>query len=99
MPPCWKPLKRLKDLHLKAGYSASEVAREDHYTGPYQGREYTNGQPGGALEVMTMGFEAVLGPFEGRNRSADSLDLFRVMYRDDREMFDFVVGVLRHRKP
>ena len=101
------PVLSLKDIVPSSGYDEGELTRQDKYTNPYQGKEYVIGlRPGdtdvpygGALEVMTMAFESVLGPFDGHWRSEDSIRAFRDMYRKDREMFDFVVGVLRYWKP
>lgn len=58
---------------------------------PYQGKEYG---ARGALEVMTMALEAVLGGGKtGATRQ------FREVYTNDRAMFEFVVGLLFHWKP
>jgi len=54
-----------------------------------------NGYNGGALEVMTMGLQTGLG----LTNSSKSRELFEEMYKNDRDMFDFVVGLLRHWKP
>lgn len=90
------PLKMLKNLVPGVKYGNNEIAREDHYFNPYQGKEYANGAAGGAVEVLTMGFETVLGVAHGNSKSR--MD-FERMYTMDREMFDFVVGVLRHWTP
>lgn len=68
-------------------YDLGERTRKDGYFTPYQGKEYKNG---GALEVMTMALEAMLG---GRD------DLLDRMLRVDREMVDLVTGLLYHFKP
>jgi hypothetical protein len=81
-------LKLLRDLYPYHGYAKSEKAREDKYRVPYQGKEYTGtyylGRHG-ALEVMTMAFEDVLG-----GNSSRLVDLIE----KDREMLDLVVGLL-----
>lgn len=83
------PLRRLKDIYPTHGYGRSEVTREDNYVHAYQGRIYnfSNSYLGkyGALEVMTIGFEFVLGG--NMNRLKDLL-------KGDREMFDLVIGLL-----
>jgi hypothetical protein len=97
-----QPVKRLKDLNPTLGYKPTELAREDSYSNSYQGKEYAVDPKtgtvldGGALEVMTMGFETVLGVQTGVSKGRI---YFEKMYKGDREMFDFVVGVLRHWKP
>lgn len=89
-----EPLRRLKDL-TGLNYASDEVTREDHYTNPYQGREYTGeglsyrGRHG-ALEVMTMALEDVLGGNPAR---------LQRMVQADREMFDLVMGLLYHYDP
>lgn len=90
-----QPLKRLKDIVPGNGYAASEVTREDHYFNAYQGREYAHAQAAPALEVMTMGFETVLGARSTTHGSFNGpLDALVKMYKADREMVDFVVGLL-----
>lgn len=87
------PLKRLRDLRPGSSYGRSEVTREDSYRNVYQGRIYSNmsylGRHG-ALEVLTMAFEDVLG--------GDPQRLYQLIYKD-REMFDLVVGLLFNYKP
>jgi hypothetical protein len=78
------PLEKLKDIYPKSGYDIKEVSRKDKYINSYQGKEY-NGE---ALEVMTMAMEYVLGLTENH-----------WFYKDDRELFDFTVGVLFKWKP
>ncbi len=90
------PLKPLKNLVPGSSYKANEVTREDKYIDPYQGKEYAQG---GALEVMTMAFESVIGLDKGHPSFTRRLENFKKMYRNDREMFDFVVGLLFHWKP
>lgn len=72
-------------------YKSDEVTRKDKYVNPYQGKEYG---ARGALEVMTMALEAVLGG--GKTGAARQ---FRAVYTNDRAMFEFVVGLLFHWKP
>lgn len=84
-----EPLRRLKDL-TGLNYASDEVTREDHYTNPYQGREYAGDGLSyrgrhGALEVMTIALEDVLGRNPAR---------LQRMVQADREMFDLVMGLL-----
>ncbi|MDP1674413.1 MAG: hypothetical protein Q8L65_15045, partial [Burkholderiales bacterium] len=90
-----QPIRRLRDLIPRSSYSAREVAQEDKYASPYQGRIYSG--PGmtylgkhGALEVMTMAIEDVLG--------GDSRSLQRALAAD-REMVNLVVGLLYNYVP
>ena len=78
------PFKRLRDLVPACHYGSDERTKEDHYIDPYWGKEYD----GGALEVMTMSMQTVIG---GKD--------FKKLYNKDREMFDFIVGLLFHWKP
>lgn len=82
------PLERLGDLFPRYGYRRHEVTRKDEYISPYQGRIYSQ-QPylgkHGALEVMTVGFQNVLG--------GKSAELLKVVDKD-REMLDLVIGLL-----
>lgn len=88
-----EPLRRLRDL-TGIGYATSEVTREDKYINPYQGKVYSrlSGYLGkhGAMEVMTMAFESVLG---GNPVVLDK------MIKADREMFNLVIGALYHYVP
>lgn len=91
------PLRRLKDIQPGTAYGPREVAREDSYTNPYQGKEYGQGQ---ALEVITMAFEAVLGLHGGANSShGRARSRFVDMWMKDREMLDLVVGTLFYWRP
>lgn len=85
----------LRPLRTLTGgsYRADERARPDKYINPYQGKEYSSG---GALEVMTMALEYVLGADPARRETLQDL---RRVYNEDRELFDFVVGLLFHWKP
>jgi hypothetical protein len=90
-------LKQLRELHPGSGYGRDEVTREDSYFTPYQGREYPHG---GALEVMTMAFEAVLSQAGGAAGSRGRAEHnFSRIWTFDREMVDLVVGLLLHWKP
>lgn len=80
------PLEQLSVLTGEA-YGPDEVARKDKYVTPYQGKVYRGR---GALEVMSIGLEYVLG--------GDMKNL-RLLYTGDRPMFDLVVGLLFHWKP
>lgn len=90
------PLERLKDLEPTLGYASGEVTRKDGYRNPYQGKEYAHVPSKPALEVMTMAFEDVLGLAEPTKKR---IAAFEDVYKKDREMFDFVVGLLRWWKP
>ncbi|MCE1184193.1 MAG: hypothetical protein LWW92_01125 [Rhodocyclales bacterium] len=72
-------------------YKPDEVTRKDKYVNPYQGKEYGTR---GALEVMTMALEAVLGGGE-----TGAVRQFFEVYTNDRAMFEFVVGLLFYWKP
>ncbi|MCV2359641.1 phage head morphogenesis protein [Paucibacter sp. TC2R-5] len=92
-----QPLKRLMDLKPEMRYKSNELTREDGYINPYQGKEYG---PRGALEVMTMAFESVLGAAGGPSASWGKAERsFSQLWSADREMFDLVVGLLHHWKP
>lgn len=81
-------LERLRDLFPLHRYDRSEVARKDKYRHAYQGRIYSGQQylgKHGALEVMTMAFEDVLG---------GNVERLTEMIDKDREMFDLVIGLL-----
>lgn len=93
------PLEQLSKLEPLAGYGPSEVVRKDNYTLAYQGREYTGGASGGAQEVMTMAFEHVLGLTQGHRLSAYRNGNLKKFYTDDRELFDFTIGLLFKWKP
>lgn len=87
-----QPLKKLADLS-GPGYGPDEVTREDKYLKPYQGRIYSGPfylGAHGALEVMTIAFESVLG--------GDAPNL-EGMVAGDREMFNLVLGLLYHHVP
>lgn len=86
-------LMRLRDLTGITGYRRDEWARRDKYINPYQGKEYAGR---GALEVMSMALESVLGIDPSARHT---LTRFNKLYNEDREMFDFVIGLLFHWKP
>ncbi|MGI9212615.1 MAG: hypothetical protein ACR2HF_09090 [Methylococcaceae bacterium] len=79
-------------------HGRDELTRKDKYVNPYQGREYGEGH---ALEVMTMAFEYVLGYNEEDNDKIRQYRLtqFKQLYLEDRNLFDFVVGLLFHWNP
>lgn len=86
------PLRRMRDLSPGYPYAASEVAREDDYIHPYMGKEYSGRNVGraGALEVMSLSLEWMLGPNAiQRERFAEF----------DRELFDMTLGLLFHYAP
>lgn len=84
-------LKKLDELVPGVGYEDHEVAKEDDYYDPYQGREY----PGlGALEVMSMVYEPLLG--EHNHWSARTLK--RILEHDPK-LVQLALGLLFHWKP
>ena len=105
------PIEQLKTITGNTGYKDDEVTRKDHYVNPYQGKEYAvkdgKALPGGALEVITMAMEAVVGgnalkpsrTIAGKLTLSDSRDELRNLYARDREVLDLVVGALLHFKP
>ena len=90
------PLKKLKDIHPASNYKSDELTREDGYRNAYQGREYVNVLKNPALEVMTMALEDVLGAAE---KTPARLAALQQVYEKDREMLDFVVGLLKYWRP
>jgi hypothetical protein len=88
-------IERLSKIYPNNGYREEEYSRKDKYINAYQGKEY-NGKP---KEVMTMAMEYVLGLTENHFLSANRLDNFKKFYENDRELFDFTVGVLFKWKP
>lgn len=75
---------------LGPGYKKDELTRKDGYIDAYQGREY---KYGGAMEVITMALQAVLG--EDYRANAMLAD----MLWDDREMLRLTLGALFHYLP
>ncbi|TXT39221.1 MAG: head morphoproteinis protein spp1 gp7 [Comamonadaceae bacterium] len=88
------PLEKLNVI-TPIKYSNNELSRKDKYLDPYQGKEYSHAPDAPALEVMTMAFQYVLG----LNSNSKSRIDFEQLYLQDRNMFDFVVGLLRFWKP
>ncbi|MBK0062394.1 MULTISPECIES: phage minor head protein [unclassified Acinetobacter] len=80
-------LQRLRDLVPRSGYATEEVAKPDGYYNAYMGKEY---KQGGALEVMTMALQPILGVDMG-----DAKMLFE-MYHKDRRMLELALGILFH---
>lgn len=83
-------LERLMDI-TNLRYGRGEVARKDKYLDPYQGKEYAWSKGHEALEVMSMGLEAVLGVDVNRQETIARL---QKMYDVDKEMVELVVGLL-----
>jgi hypothetical protein len=83
-----EPIKSLRSL-TGIAYKRNEVTREDKYINPYQGKIYSGSArylgKHGAMEVLTMAIESVLGGHPGT--------LERLL-KDDREMFNLVIGAL-----
>ena len=76
-------------------WTKKEVGRPDDYVNRYFGKEY---EQGGALEVMTMSYEALLGGamHNGANRADDCLV---EMIEKDRALLDLATGLLFKYKP
>ena len=92
------PVRRIRDVGPRyAHYGPDELTREDHYVDAYQGREYKvdhgRAQPGGAHEVLTMAFEAIVGAASPRLRGR-AFDGLTRMFSHDREMVELVLGLL-----
>jgi len=83
---------RTAEEPLQAINWARETGRPDGYYDAYQGREYGTG-PGNAYEVMTMALQPVLGD------DAIAQDFMARLLKKDREMLEFVLGVLFYWKP
>jgi hypothetical protein len=79
-----KTLEKLKSLYPNWGFNASKSTRKDKYIHAYWGKDY-GGEP---LEVLTMAFQTVIAGED-----------FGELFLNDREMLDFVVGLLFHWKP
>lgn len=69
------------------GYGANELTREDNYVDPYWGKEYP---ARGALEVMAMAFQSLLG---------GDWNMLKMVYTHDKEVVDLALGLLHHWKP
>jgi hypothetical protein len=78
------PVIKLRSLRPDHGYKSDELTREDQYIDPYWGKEYS-GEP---REVLTMAMQTVIA---GNN--------FSYLYNDDREMLEFITGILFNWKP
>jgi hypothetical protein len=81
-----QPLQRLRDM-TSVRFGANELARDDEFADKYFGKVYQGSGYGraGALEVMTMGYEWLLGGVE-RNAAA--------LIARDRELVHLLVGAL-----
>lgn len=100
------PVKRIRDVGpAYRHYGADEFTREDHYVDAYQGREYrvSKGEAaaGGALEVITMAMEYVVGGMARRPGSpqAQSRAALQKVFQHDKELLELVIGVLFHWSP
>ena len=81
------PLKPLRKFEKK--YKANEKTREDQYANPYMGKEYPESATrAGALELMPMTMQYLLG-------KADSFGWIA----DDQELFSLALGLLFHYVP
>jgi hypothetical protein len=74
----------LAALDCEIAPNGGEFTREDHYIDAYWGKDYG----GRADEVLTMAMETVISGSD-----------FGRLYRNDREMLDFIVGILLHWRP
>lgn len=79
-----QPLRNLTGLD----YQLDEVAKPDGYYNPYQGREYVD--DGGALEVMTMALQPLLG------QDSKAAMMMHQMFNQDRRMIELALGLLFH---
>ncbi len=75
---------------LGGNYKKDELTRKDGYINAYQGKEY---QEGGALEVITMAMQTILGEDYSAN------NMLAAMLKRDREMLRLTLGVLFHYLP
>ncbi|MEQ8346164.1 MAG: phage minor head protein [Sneathiellaceae bacterium] len=74
-------------------YGPRERARRDKYVNPYFGKEYWDlgpGQPEGALEVMTMSYDRLLG---------DNDEKWFEFLRHDRQLVELAIGLLFRWRP
>ncbi len=85
-------LKRLKNIYPQFNYRNDELTREDNYINAYFGKEYN----GSAKEVMTMAIESVMSRDSPLNGSEHP---FSDLLKNDRELFDLVIGVLFNYAP
>lgn len=88
-------IEKLKDITRNDAYADYEEARRDAYISPYMGKEYKPSPRmytgrAGALEMMPMTFDGILGM---------NTDKFLRLLREDRELFDLAVGLLMHYDP
>lgn len=75
-------LVKLKTLQPNRAYKSDEVTLPDNWLNPYFGKMYGER---GALEMLTMTFEHVLG---------GSPEALLDLYKRDRELFELAVGLL-----
>jgi SPP1 gp7 family putative phage head morphogenesis protein len=89
-----KPLVPLRSLAPGRAYRPDELGRNGGYIDPYFGKEYSESLAyrgrNGALEMMSMSIETVLGGED---------DAFFKLRDHDREIFDLTVGVLFGMRP
>jgi|GEM_PF-1158770 len=77
-------------LEVLFTWAKSERGRPDQYVDRYQGREYGHN---GALEVLTMAFQGLLGEDKFAN------ELLAKMLKSDQEMLRVALGLLFHFRP
>lgn len=88
------PLRYLSDL-TGFNYGKAEVAREDNYYHPYQGREYKHLPEGyRAAEVISMVYEPLLGEMTPKNAVT-----LKKLIQHDPDMLSLALGLLFHYKP
>ena len=80
----------MRKLFPKYGYKDNEVTRKDGYFHPYMGKEYKNE---GALELMSMSFQAVLGHNKKDIERGYPSFLEQIIEKDE-EMVHFVIGLI-----
>lgn len=82
-----EPLVPLAELQPGLGYGLHELTRKDKYLDPYFGRTYP---VGGALEVMTMAYQCLLG---------GNLEGIAWLLKGDEELAALAVGLLFRWRP
>ena len=83
-------LEKMRKLFPKIGYKNDEVTRKDGYFHPYMGKEY---KEKGALELMSMSFQAVLGHNKKDIEKGYPAFLEQIAEKDE-EMVHFVLGLI-----
>ncbi len=81
-----EPLVKLKQLRPTVNYRPDEVTKPDKFIEPYMGKVYQKDRTGygGALEMMSMAFEYLMG---------NSTAKFMKLFTQDRPFLEMIVGV------